>query len=347
MRSALWALSLSVALASCGAHDSSVARLVVDLNMTTSEPMRLVPLVLPDDADSAAAARLVQPDRRGAFVCCTDSLPSGIYLCSWDSAHSLPLLLHRHQEQRVFATWQHLDQARLSSVESRALLQVEALRRRLKAASDSIAAIPHLSRRTLADTISCIYADGRRMADRLLASADTSLAALPILGLAGVYDPLADDSLFLASLQRVELRHPDFPQVRSLKAQVSKLHDLKLLRARFAPGSDAPAFKFLRLNGDSAVAPWHKPLALALITDSASVPVADLIARVSGPLRQGRAFVSARRAASLDGRTGVVFGSFLSLEMERQLRLFAPAVLIIGPDGKVERLFLSDSAIPQ
>lgn len=341
MRCGAAALAAGLALAACGGGGSSAGRVIIDLNRTTSAPMTLTSVV----AEGAVRAA-VSANADGVYVFGTDSLPSGIYVAAWDAAHRLPLVVCQGRTQRVLGTWQEWDALAASDVDTRAVIVAEGLRKELTQAADSAIASASLAtaagRRAVADSLLSLRQAARLRADALLQSLpDTSLAAVPLMGLPGVYDDVGDHELLSRRFGLLASRHPRVEALCARSAQLGRVARLLGLRHRLGAGADAPRFAFVSERGDTL---GNDDLArrryvVALLPDSAeAVRAAELLAFHAADGR--RVLVEAAANVALPRRAALVRGRFARLDSRADLLDFAPAVVVVDADGGVAELLL-------
>lgn len=335
------ALAAALALAACGGGDVPAGRVVIDLNRTTATPMTLTSVVTP------APVRLqVRADANGVYAFATDSLPGGIYIAAWDSAHRLPLVVGRGRAQRVCGTWQEWDAIAVSHADTRAAIAAERMREELTAASDSVIAAADLAtpagRRTAADSLLALRQAVRRRSDALLQSLpDTSLAAVPLLALPGVYDDVGDYELLSRRYGLLASRHPQVGVLSSRSAHLARVARLIGLRQRLEAGAGAPRFEFVGERGDTLgdADMARRRYVVALLPDSAeAVRAAELLAFHAADGR--RVLVEAAAGVALPRRAALVRGRFARLDNGDDLRGFAPAIVEVDADGRVARLLL-------
>lgn len=341
MRRGAAALAAGLALAACGGGGSPAGRVIIDLNRTTSAPMTLTSVV----AEGAVCAA-VSANADGAYVFATDSLPSGIYVAAWDSAHRLPLVVCQGRTQRVLGTWQEWDALAASDADTRAVIVAEGLRKELTQAADSAIASASLAtaagRRAVADSLLSLRQAARLRADALLQSLpDTSLAAVALMGLPGVYDDVGDHELLSRRFGLLASRHPRVEALSARSAQLGRVARLLGLRHRLGGGADAPRFAFVGERGDTL---GNDDLArrryvVALLPDSAeAVRAAELLAFHAADGR--RVLVEAAANVALPRRAALVRGRFVRLDSRADLLDFAPAVVVVDADGGVAELLL-------
>ena len=93
------AASLPAALLAFADVPTYSGRVVVDLNRTACGAATLTPVL----ADSAWTATLT-PDVNGVYSFASDTLPTGLYVFSLDSAHRLPMVVRTGRGQKVCGT---------------------------------------------------------------------------------------------------------------------------------------------------------------------------------------------------------------------------------------------------
>lgn len=335
------ALAAGVALAACGGGDAPAGRVIIDLNRTMAAPMTLTSVV------AASGVRIaVHANAGGGYVFATDSLPSGIYMAEWDSAHRLPLVVCQGRTQRVLGTWQEWDALTASDDDTRAVMAAESLRKELSLAADSAIASASLAtgvgRRAVADSLLSLRQAVRHSSDALLRSLpDTSLAAVALMGLPGVYDDVGDHELLSRRFGLLASRHPHIEALRARSAQLGRVARLIGLRHRLGAGADAPRFAFVGERGDTlenADIAWRRYV-VALLPDSAAAQrVVELLAFHAADGR--RVLVEAAANVALPRRAALVRGRFDRLDSRADLLDFAPAVVVVDADGRVAELRL-------
>lgn len=335
------ALVAGLALAACGRGGAPAARVIIDLNRTTAAPMTLTSVVAADDVCAAVSA-----NADGVYVFATDTLPSGIYMAAWDSAHRLPLVVCQGRTQRVLGTWQEWGALAASDADTRAVMAAERLRKELTQAADSAIASASLAagvgRRAVADSLLSLRQAVRLRSDALLQSLpDTSLAAVALMGLPGVYDDVGDHELLSRRFGLLASRHPHIEALRARSAQLGRVARLIGLRHRLVGGADAPRFAFVGERGDTLenadIA--RRRYVVALLPDSAEAArAAELLAFHAADGR--RVLVEAASNVVLPRRAALARGRFDRLDSRADLLDFAPAVVVVDADGRVEELRL-------
>lgn len=334
------AASLPAALLACAEVPTYSGRVVVDLNRTACGAATLTSVL----ADSAWTATLT-PDVNGVYSFVSDTLPTGLYVFSLDSAHRLPMVVRTGRGQKVCGTVRKWEALTMSDSETSATFAAELLRIRLAVACDSALTSAPLTtaegRRRVADSLSVIRDSVRMMADLLLAGlADSSFAALPLMGLPAVYADDADNDILLRRMTALSLSMPECKALALRRDFLSRVSRLNALRAEFQSGRAAPDFVFITEAGDSISSSDlpAKSFALVFWPDSASTP-AKSAARV-GLLASGgvKVFVEAADAKAPLPAKNAVRGRFARLDARPDLLLFRPVTLLCGKDGTVERL---------
>lgn len=338
------ALALSslcaLSFAACADGPAYTGRVVVDLNRTAAGPVGVRSVL----ADSMRAFSLL-PDVNGVYSFVSDTLPSDIYVLTFDSAHVLPLVVSRGAAQQVCGTIREWDSLTASCPETRAVIAAEAMRRRLAALADSALTAANLAaqegRKVVADSLGRVRAAFRTQADvRLAQLADTSLAALPFLGLPGLFDDAADNAMLLLRISALADKWPAVSSLALRRGHLIKVASLNSLRKAYAAGTAAPDFLFVSSAADSVTSAGlsGKRVALAVLPDSASTP-RPVVARLGlFTLDGARVLVeSSDGKAYVEGRN-VTQGTFVRMGCRAEVDAFKPVVIIVGKDGCVERL---------
>lgn len=344
MRHSLNALAVAalsaLALASCNDEPDYTGRVVVDLNRTVSSAAEVRSVL----SDSARVFSL-SADVNGVYSFVSDTLPSDIYVLSFDSAHALPLVVRCGDGQKVCGTIREWSGLSMSNAESYAAFQAEGMRRRLAVATDSALTAGILTsadgRRLAADSLAKVRAAFRTEADAMLRSLpDTSLAALPLLGMPGLYDDAADNDVLLRRTSALSDHWPELSVLARRCDYLRKVAKLNALRKTYATGKPAPDFLFISNAGDtlSQTSLAGKRAALALLPDSASTP-RSVVSNLGILGLDGAAVL----IQSPDGKVApagkyVSRGRFARLSHEQDVALFRPVVVVIAKDGTVERL---------
>lgn len=335
------ATAAGLVLAACAGGDAPVGRVVIDLNRTTAAPMTLASVVAASDVRVA-----VHANADGVYAFATDSLPSGIYVAEWDSAHRLPLVVRQGRTQRVMGTWQEWDAIAASDADTRAVVAAEGLRKALTRAADSAVASATLAtadgRRAAADSLLSLRQAVRSRSDALLQSLpDTSLAAVALMGLPGVYDDVGDHELLSRRFGLLASRHPDVEALRARSATLGRVARLIGLRHRLRAGADAPQFTFVGERGDTLenAGLARRRYVVALMPDSAEATrAAELLAFHAADGR--RVLVEAAASVALPRRAALARGRFARLDGRADMLDFAPAVVVVDADGRVAELLL-------
>lgn len=338
--SALGALAIAVTLAACSTEPDYTGRVIVDLNRTTSA-VASVSSVLSDSARVFTLA----PDVNGVYSFASDTLPTDLYVLTFDSAHALPLVVVSGDGQKVCGTLREWDNLSVSDAQTRVAFRAEALRKSLSVASDSALTAAKVTtadgRKLVADSLTKIRIAVRREADAMLSELpDTSLAALPLLGLPGLYDDAADNVMLLRRATALADRWTHLAQLALRRDHLQKVKRLNALRDAYAAGKHMSDFLFISTSGDtlSAANMTGKRMALAFLPDSAATP-RSVSSRLGLMALDGTPVLvqSADGKADVSGR-GVRKGRFVSVGRGADIDLFRPVVIIVAKDGSVERL---------
>ncbi len=155
---------------------------------------------------------------------------------------------------------------------------------------------------------------------------------------------MADYDLFTSVLNNLLPRHPNIPHLAKLSNELKTVRDFNTIKRRYARGNDRPNFLFLRNGTDSLSTKsyffYKKPIAIALLTDSAS-----LSRKMSSSLsdiaqRNGRILVQSNVPFALPDKLSPVKGSLAEIDCLTELNKMAPLVLTFNADGLVERLIV-------
>ena len=330
----------ALAFTACDNEPTYTGRIIVDLNRTATGSA-MVRSVL---ADSARAFPL-SPDANGVYSFVSDTLPSDIYVLALDSAHVLPLVVTQGAAQRVCGTLREWDALTASCHETSEAIAAEALRRRLAESVDSARTTANMAvrdeRRAVADSIGRVRAAFRAEADaRLARLADTSLAALPYLGLPGVFDDASDNAMLL---RRIAALSDKWPEVKSLalrRDHLQKVSKLNSLRKAYSAGSRVTDFLFISASGDtlSPDGMTGKRMVLAVLPDSASTPRSVTVRLGLLALDGAQVLIDAPDCKTGVSGRNVTLGKFARLSHGGEAGIFKPVVIIVGKDGCVERL---------
>lgn len=338
------ALALSslclLSFAACADGPDYTGRVVVDLNRTAADAADVRSVL----ADSVRAFSLL-PDVNGVYSFVSDSLPSDIYVLTFDSAHVLPLVVSQGAAQQVCGTLREWGCLAASCPETRAVIAAEAMRRRLADCADSALTAANVAsqegRKVVADSLGRVRAAFRAEANAWLARlADTSLAALPFVGLPGLFDDAADNAMLLRRVSSLAGKWPDVSRLALRRDHLIKVSRLNSLRKAYAAGAAVPDFLFVSSAADSITSARlsGKCLALAVLPDSASTS-RSVVARLGLLALDGAQVLveSSDGKADVAGRN-VAYGRFARMGGRAEVDAFKPVVVIVGKDGCVERL---------
>lgn len=347
LRLTLFSLAASALFSSCGGDDFD-GRVFIDLNRTTSIPLTFTPLVATDTVQFS-----ISPDANGVYSFATDTIAAGLYVARWDADHALPIVLRSHESQRLCGTFQFLDSLTASNAESRAVIAAERLRSKLKVLTDSALTAAPLSspdgRQVVADSLTLIRQTARAQADTILAALpDSSIAALPILGLPGLYDDVVDNALLISRFEGMMRSFPSSAFLRSRRDALSRTARLVAVRSRLSSGCPAPDFSFMTAAGDtvSRGSLANRRFAIALLPDSASASHSlDFIAYLAADGH--RVLVQCAANVELPKKNNVLRGRFISLTLKSDVEAFAPAVIAVSPDATISSLRLGSKARSQ
>ena len=332
---AILAMAASALFSGCGG-DGFEGRIYIDLNRTTSKPLFFTPLAAADTVPFT-----ITPDANGVYTLATDTVAEGLYVARWDADHALPVVVRQRLSQRLCGTFQFLDSLTASDPESAAVIAAERLRRRLRAATDSALTAAPLTtpegKRLVADSLTHVRRLARSEADALLNTLpDSSVAALPILGLNGLYDDVTDNEILSRRLNCMAARFPSSSHLSSRREALALAARLAKVRSRLSAGNPAPDFTFLTLSGDtiSDATLANRRYAIALLPDSASAarPL-EFVALLASDGH--RVLVEAHEGVQLPRKGSVIRGRFLSLTHKTDLRAFAPSVIAVSPTAGI------------
>lgn len=326
-------------LASCHGGDEPMGRVVIDLNRTTSAVM-----TISSQLSDSAVSFSITPDADGVYSFATDSLPTDIYLATIQGYESLviPMALSPGQGQKICGTVQDWLSMTASDTQTQALFGVMRIFCQLEADVDSALTAADIKtsdgRHVVADSIIGFRLQARQAAIELLGQLpDSSLAVASILGIPGLFDADADYDLMAPRVSALASAHPSISIFVSQKETLSRVAQLRSLRKRYKSGSDAPDFLFMTQGGDSLslATSAGKRVALAILPDSANVQpwaknLMDILAADGA-----RVFAQADERTPLPAKNAFR-GSFRRIDKSTELRLFAPSVIVLGKDGKVE-----------
>lgn len=330
----------ALSLASCADRPAYTGRVVVDFNRTSAGTADVRSVL----ADSVRAFSLL-PDVNGVYSFVSDTLPSDIYVLTFDSVHVLPLVVSQGAAQQVCGTLREWDALTASCPATRDVIAAESMRRRLANCADSALSAADVAtrdgRRVVADSLGRVRAAFRAEAvARLAHLADTSLAALPFLGLPGLFDDAADNAALLRRVSALAGKWPAVSRLALRRDHLIKVSSLNSLREAYAAGAPVTDFLFVSSAGDSILASRMsgKRMALAVLPDSASTP-RSVVARLGILALDGAQVLveSSDGKADVAGRN-VTHGRFARLGSRAEVDSFKPVVVIVGKDGCVERL---------
>ncbi len=338
------AVAALFALTACHEAAKLKGRVLIDLNRTTMEPME-VTSVLSDSARHFVLA----PDQNGVYSFATDSLPTDIYVGTLPGGQVLPMVLSAGKSQKICGSIAEWDLLTASDAETSAAIAAERLRQRLQTQCDSArtAANPSTTdgRRVVADSLRAIRISVRSEADKILARLnDTMLAAVPIVGLSGLYDDVADNDMLLGRMTSLVASHPEFRKLALRATHLGKVAKLSDIRRKMNAGSAAPDFLFVGNNADSIARAdiAGRRIALALLPDSAHTG-ARTTALLDVLSAEGAKIYAETADSRVDLPSKNVFrGRFARLDARTNLMIFRPVVIVIGKDGKVERLAIEN-----
>lgn len=313
----------------------------IDLNRTASQPITLTSVL----SDSARTAT-ISPDKNGVYTFATDTLPTDIYVATLDGAHRLPMLLVSGESIKFCGTEAEWDKMTTSDEPTRVMMAAERLRIRLASESDSALTAAKIStpagRSIVADSLTTLRSAARAEADELLTHLpDSSLAALPIIGLPGVYDDVADYKLMARRVCNMAARHPEMSVLQSKEAALRKVEKLIELRKALAVGSDAPQFLFTSEAGDqiSEGDLVGRRYALALMPDSAATPAKAVEIAIQMAKEGVKVLAEADSRLALTDKN-IIRGRFNRLDSRGSLQIFAPAMVIVDKEGMTASLWL-------
>ncbi len=340
-------LFISLLLSSCST-EGPAGRVILDLNRTTSDPLALSPVLSSD-----TTIRHISPASDGVYFIPTDSIPTGLYLASLSPALQLPLVIHNNATQRLCGTVQQWDAITASDPETRAVITANRLRLSLSTASDSVLSnIPlsnPTSRTQAADSLTTLRSQARSEADAILNSLpDSSLAAIPLLGIPGLYDDITDYRLLA---RRYGILASAFPGIATLcdrSAQLASLGRLIALRSVLASGKPAPSFAFITPSSDTikSASLVGRRYTIALLPDSASATRAlEFVALYAADGQ--RVLADCPANVPLPQKGSILRGSFASLDNLQDLNSFAPALISVSQDATITSFRLGQKAKSQ
>lgn len=338
---------ISLLLASCST-DAPVGRVIVDLNRTISTPLTLFPVLSPD-----TTIRHISPTPDGVYSIPTDSIPTGLYLAILAPSLQLPLVIHTNATQRLCGTAQQWDDLTASDPETQAAITANRLRLSLSSASDS--ALAHLplsnptSRALAADSLTTLRAQARSTADAILNTLpDSSLAAIPLLGIPGLYDDVTDYRLLARRYGILSSAFPEITPLRDRSAQLASLGRLIALRAALAMGKPAPSFTFVTPSSDTITTSSlaGRRYTIALLPDSAtSTRSLEFVALFAADGQ--RVLADCPANVALPQKGSIFRGHFVFLDNLQDLNTFAPALISVAPDATISSLRLGQKAKAQ
>ena len=340
----IMAVAALFALPACHETTEVRGRVLIDLNRTTSEVMEVKSIL----SDSARHFSL-SPDKDGVYSFATDTLPTDIYVGTLTSGQVLPMVLATGEPQKICGSAAEWNQLTASDCETKAVIAAERIRRQLQTACDSARAAANAStadgRRIVADSLRTIRLAARTEADKILTQlSDTMLAALPIIGLGGLYDDVADNDMLLGRLTAIAARHPEFAALALRATHLGKVAKLNDIRRKMSAGAAAPDFLFVTGSADSTARAdiAGRRIALALLPDSAHTG-SRTTALLDALAAEGAKIYTETADNKVDLPTkNTTRGRFARLDARTNLMLFRPVVIVIGKDGKVERLAIDN-----
>ena len=327
-------------LSSCVDHNND-ATLTIDLNRTTQQTLTISPILTPDTSHLT-----LTPSPTGVYTLHTSLTPTGIYLAQFDPQHAIPLAIHHNQPQQLCGTYPHLDSLTASNPETQALIAALRLQHALAQPSDSLRST--LTPTQLADTLTTLRTLARPHADALLNSLPpTSLAAIPILNIPGLYNDISDHQLLLQHYSSLATTYPHITPITRRATQLAQLSRLLSLRSQYAQGNPIPHFSFT--TPTSTLTPASllgRRFTIALIPDSASS--AQPLHILNFLLADGqRVLIQSPDNLPIPQRSSLTRGHFDSLTLLPDLLHFAPALISVAPDGTISSLRLGHNARPQ
>lgn len=339
--SSVLSAALIVSLSSCTGGDTYRGVVTIDLNRTASQPITLTSVL----SDSARTAT-ISPDKNGVYTFATDTLPTDIYVATPDGDHRLPMLIVSGESVKFCGTVAEWDKMTTSDEPTRVMMAAERLRCRLRAESDSALTAAKITtpagRGIVADSLTTLRSAARAEADELLSHLpDSSLAALPIIGLPGVYDDVADYKLMARRVCNMAARHPEMSVLRSKEASLRKVEKLIELRKALAVGNDAPQFLFTSEAGEeiSEGDLMGRRYALALMPDSATTPTRAVEMAMQMAKEGAKVLAEADSRLALTDKN-IIRGRFTRLDSRGSLQIFAPAMVVVDKEGTISSLWL-------
>ncbi len=338
---------ISLLFSSCSS-DAPVGRVIVDLNRTISTPLTLSPVLSPD-----TTIRHIAPTPDGVYTIPTDSIPTGLYLATISPSLQLPLVIHTNATQRLCGTAQEWDDLTASDLETQAAITANRLRLSLSTASDS--ALAHLplsnptSRALAADSLTTLRAQARSTADAILNTLpDSSLAAIPLLGIPGLYDDVTDYRLLARRYGILSSAFPDIAPLRDRSAQLATLGRLIALRNALASGNPAPSFAFVTPSSDTITSASlaGRRFTIALLPDSATATRALEFVAIYAADGQ-RVLADCPANVPLPQKGSILRGRFVSLNNLQDLNTFAPALISVAQDATIASFRLGQKAKSQ
>ncbi len=327
-------------LSACVDHNND-ATLTIDLNRTTQQTLTISPILSPDTTHHT-----LTPSSTGVYTLHTSLTPTGIYLAQFDTQHSIPLALRHNQPQQLCGTYQHLDSITASNPETHALIAALRLQQTLARHSDSLRA--SLTNTTLADSLTNLRTLARPHADALLNTLPpSSLAAIPILNIPGLYNDISDHQLLLQHFSALATTHPDITPVTQRATQLTQLSRLLSLRSQYAQGNPIPHFSFTTPSSTlTTPSLLGRRFTIALIPDSASS--AQPLHILNLLLADGqRVLIQSPDNLPLPQRASLIRGHVDSLPLLPDLLHFAPALISVAPDGTISSFRLGPNVRPQ
>lgn len=334
-------------LVSCSS-DVPAGRVIIDLNRTTSDVLTLTPVLSPD-----TTVRQYSPSTTGVYTIPTNSIPTGLYLASLSPSLQLPLVIHANATQRLCGTVQEWDALTASDPETQAAMAANRLLHELSAATDS-AIVRHplsnpTSRALAADTITLLRSHARSTADAILNTLpDSSLAAIPLLGIPRLYDDVTDYRILARRYGILTSAFPDIAPLRNRSEQLASIGRLIALRSAFATGNSAPSFSFVTSSSDTITSSLldGRRYTLAIIPDSASASRTLEFVNLFAADGQ-RILADCPDNVQLPQKSTIIRGRFSSLANLQDLNSFAPALISVSQDATITSFRLGKKAKSQ
>ncbi len=336
-----FAATVLMAMTSCTGGADYAGMVTIDLNRTTSQPLTLTSVL----SDSARTAT-ISPDKNGVYTFATDTMATDIYVATLGEGRRLPMLLISGTGMKFCGTAAEWDKMTTTDEPTRVMMTAERLRSRLALACDSALTAAPIStpagRAIVADSLRSLRRTARAEADELLSLLpDSSLAALPIIGLPGLYDEVADYKLLARRVCNMAARHPEMTILQSKEAALRKVEKLISLRKTLAVGKDEPTFLFTSNEGDdlSDGDLTGRRYALALMPDSATTPAraVDMVMQLA---KEGVKILAEADSRLALTDKNIVRGRFKRFDSRGDLLTFAPALVTVDKEGKVSALWL-------